>query len=105
MADFYETYCLRLLATQKLNEIIDGIWDTNELMEVLGLVCNPPLESNGALEGTAMRVITEHPPLLDKLQMAAILEGKPSFTFSLLKLSHTEEIALERKVMAGYKNE
>ena len=88
MADFYGIHSLNTFARQQLNNTVKGHWDSQDFVDTLNLVCNPPLERDEKLQEIIRKTITEHPSLLDKPDIEAILNQKPSLTFALLKQLH-----------------
>jgi hypothetical protein len=85
MADFYGIPTLGKFARQQLEIISEEQWNSPDFIEVLGLLCNPPLETDESLRQIILKTIADHPSLLDKPEIEEILCDKPFLTFAVLK--------------------
>jgi len=86
VADFYDIPDLKTLARRKLNDAVKKWdWNSHTFIEVLSLVCNPPLERDAELQKIMIETIAAHPSLLEKAEIEVILHENPIFAVALVK--------------------
>jgi hypothetical protein len=91
MADFYGIPNLATFARHKLDSVAKELWDTQDFVDTLKLLCCPPLEGHMELQELVITTITKHPSLLEKPEIEAILKPRSSLMYALLKKFHSKE--------------
>jgi hypothetical protein len=85
MADYYKIQTLKTFARQQLISVMGNIWNTQEFVEVLDLVCCPPLDADTLLRTAIIDSISRHQSLLDNPEIEVILKQKPDILYNMLQ--------------------
>jgi hypothetical protein len=85
MADFYGIETLATFAREQLVLVMEEVWDTEEFVDTLDLVCRPPLDGDSVLQAYVVGELSRHQSLLDKPEIEAILKLKPDILYILIQ--------------------